>query len=61
VDERADTHEARLYRDANGRSREPVIADATGSRANRDNLGMGRRIARANRVIEATADDFTVE
>jgi hypothetical protein len=60
VNERADAHEARLDRHAQRRAGEPIVAGAPGRLSDRDDLGVRRRIARRDRLIESAPDDGAV-
>src|SRR5438552_3160387 len=57
VHQRSNAHQARLDRHTQRRARQAVVADGTRGRANRHDLGVGGRIARADRLIEPAADD----
>ena len=57
MDHCARAHHAGFDRAINSRTRQPVILHAPGRLAQRDNLGMSRRIVRSNRLIEAASND----
>jgi hypothetical protein len=61
VDERADAHQARLDRHVHLDIRQPVVADPPGGFAQHDDLGMGRRVDRADRLVERARDDLVTD
>ena len=61
VHHRAHAHQARLDRDVQRRPRQPVVAEARGRVAHRDDFRVGRRIVRGDRLIASEAGDPAVD
>ena len=61
VNHGAHAHEAGFDRDAEDRSGQPVIARRSRGVTDRDDLGVGGRIAGADRVVESAPDDVVAD